>query len=147
APRATRRQYLGELHHPGTRALHLRLHHPPSPGPNRCPGGIAELSVDLLDGVILIAIILYAIGGYRNGAVVGLFSLAGFLGGAVIGAQLGRPLGSRLASGQGQVIVAILCLLVVSLLGQFLFVYLARLLRMRITWKAAQAVDAGIGAL
>ena len=34
-----------------------------------------------VDLVIVVAAIAYAIGGYRNGAVVGLFSLAGFFGG------------------------------------------------------------------
>jgi S1-C subfamily serine protease len=103
--------------------------------------------VDLLDVVILIAAVAYAVGGYRNGAVVGLFSLAGFLGGAVAGAQLGRPLGSAIAHGQGQVVVALLTVLVVALLGQLAMVFVARLLRSHITWRSAQAVDSGIGAL
>jgi S1-C subfamily serine protease len=103
--------------------------------------------VDLLDVVILIAAVAYAVGGYRNGAVVGLFSLAGFLGGAVAGAQLGRPLGSAIAHGQGQVVVALLTVLVVALVGQLAMVFVARLLRSHITWRSAQAVDSGIGAL
>jgi S1-C subfamily serine protease len=103
--------------------------------------------VDLLDLFIILAALGYAVGGYRNGAVVGLFSLAGFLGGAVAGAQLGRPLASRVAHGQGQVVVALVCVLVVALVGQLAMVYVARLLRSRITWRSAQAVDSGIGAL
>ena len=103
--------------------------------------------MNLLDLVIIVAAVLYAVGGYRNGAVIGLFSLAGFLGGAVAGTQLGRPLASRLAHGQGQVVVALLCVLVFSLIGQFAFVGVARQLRRRIVWRSAQAVDAAIGAV
>jgi S1-C subfamily serine protease len=103
--------------------------------------------VDLLDLFIILAALGYAVGGYRNGAVVGLFSLAGFLGGAVAGAQLGRPLATRIAHGQGQVVVALVCVLVFALVGQLALVYVARLVRSRITWRSVQAVDSGIGAL
>lgn len=103
--------------------------------------------MDLLDLFIILAAIGYAVGGYRNGAVVGLFSLAGFLGGAVAGAQVGRPLASFFAHGQGQVVVALVCVLVLALSGQLAMVYLARVLRSRITWRSAQVVDSGIGAV
>ncbi len=51
--------------------------------------------MNILDVVIVLAAIAYGIGGFRNGAVVGLFSMIGFFGGAIIGAQLAEPLGSR----------------------------------------------------
>jgi S1-C subfamily serine protease len=103
--------------------------------------------VDLLDLFIVLAAVGYAVGGYRNGAVVGVFSLAGFLGGAVLGAQLGRPIGSRLAHGTGQVLVALVCVLLFALAGQLLMVWAGRLLRNRIRWHTAQVVDSGIGAV
>jgi S1-C subfamily serine protease len=102
--------------------------------------------VTIVDWIIVIAAIGYAIGGFRNGAVIGLFSLVGFFGGAVVGAQLARPLGSHLAGGQAQVPVAIVCVLVVSMAGQLLAVWAAGHLRERITWRPAQHVDAAIGA-
>ncbi len=103
--------------------------------------------MDLLDVAILIAAVAYAVGGFRNGALVGVFSLAGFLGGAVAGAQLGRPLATHVSSGRGQVVVALACVLVVALIGQLALVYVARMLRDRIRWRSAQTIDAGIGAL
>jgi S1-C subfamily serine protease len=42
-------------------------------------------SVDLLDILLLLAILAYAASGYRRGLVAGCVSLAGFVGGAVIG--------------------------------------------------------------
>ncbi len=100
-----------------------------------------------VDLVIVVAALAYAVGGYRNGAVVGLFSLAGFFGGAVLGAQLARPLGERLAGGQAQVPVAIVCVLVIALLGQIFAVWLASFLRQRLHWKPARALDSGVGAV
>jgi S1-C subfamily serine protease len=76
-----------------------------------------------------------------------VFSLAGFLGGALLGAQLGRPLGSRLTHGTGQVLVALICVLVLALVGQLLMVWAGRVLRSRIKWHSAQVFDSGIGAV
>jgi S1-C subfamily serine protease len=96
--------------------------------------------------VIIVAAIAYGIGGYRNGALIGAFSLIGFFGGAVLGAQFARPLGSRLAQGQAQVPIAIVCVLMTALIGQLIGVWLAGRLRQAIRWRPAQAVDSGIGA-
>ncbi|MEU6475589.1 MarP family serine protease [Streptomyces sp. NPDC047017] len=41
--------------------------------------------MDLLDLVLLLVIVLYAVSGYRRGLVAGCVSLAGFVGGAVVG--------------------------------------------------------------
>ena len=100
-----------------------------------------------IDLIIVVAAMVYAIGGYRNGAVVGVFSLVGFFGGAVLGAQLARPLGSRLAGGQAQVPIAIVCVLMISLLCQLLAVRVAGHVRKRITWQSARALDSGIGSV
>ena len=94
----------------------------------------------------MIAAVGYAIGGYRNGAVIGLFSLVGFFGGAALGAQLARPLGSSLAGGQAQVPIAIVCVLTLAMAGQLIAVWGGGYLRERITWRPAQHVDAAIGA-
>jgi S1-C subfamily serine protease len=101
--------------------------------------------VNLLDLVIVLAAVAYAIGGFRSGAVVGIFSLLGFFGGAVLGAQLAKPLGSRLADGRAQVPVAIFCVLVLATLGQLLGVYVAGLVRARVVRERGRAWDAGIG--
>lgn len=100
-----------------------------------------------VDLVIILAAAAYAVGGYRNGAVVGLFSLAGFFGGAVLGAQLARPLGSRLAGGQAQVPIAIVCVLMISLVGQLLAVWIAGQVRRRLVWRTARAADSAIGSV
>jgi S1-C subfamily serine protease len=102
--------------------------------------------VNLLDLTIVLAAIAYAIGGYRSGAVVGAFSLLGFFGGAVLGAQLAKPLGSHLADGRAQIPVAIFCVLVVATLGQLLGVYVAGHVRAKVVRGAGRPWDSGIGA-
>jgi S1-C subfamily serine protease len=102
--------------------------------------------MSFVDIIIIVAAIAYAYGGYRNGAVVGAFSLAGFLGGSVVGAQLARPLGSHLLNGRSQVPVAIICVLIAAIAGQLIAVGIAGQLRRRIVWRPVKALDAGIGA-
>jgi S1-C subfamily serine protease len=104
--------------------------------------------VNLLDLIIFLAAVAYAIGGYRSGAVVGLFSLIGFFGGAVLGAQLAQPIGSRLEDGRAQVPVAIFCVLVLATLGQLLGVYLAGQVKARVVvHESVKLWDAGIGSV
>jgi S1-C subfamily serine protease len=102
--------------------------------------------VNLLDLIVILAAIAYGVGGFRNGAVVGLFSMIGFFGGAAIGAQIAEPLGSRLADGRAQIPIAIICVLFVAMLGQLIGVWAAGHIRTRLVRESGKPVDAGIGA-
>lgn len=101
--------------------------------------------MNVIDVIIVLAAVAFGIGGFRNGAIVGLLSMVGFFGGAVLGAQLAEPLGSRLANGRAQIPVAIVCVLFLAMLGQLLGVYLAGHVRRRLVGARTQAWDAGIG--
>jgi S1-C subfamily serine protease len=103
--------------------------------------------VNLLDLIIVLAAIGYAIGGFRSGAIVGVFSLIGFFGGAAIGAQLANPIGSALASGRAQVPIAIVCVLLLATLGQLVGVVVAGHVKARLVGEWARPWDAGIGAV
>jgi S1-C subfamily serine protease len=103
--------------------------------------------VNVLDVIIVLAAIAYGIGGFRNGAVVGVFSMIGFFGGAILGAQLAGPIGSAVANGRAQIPVAIICVLFVSMAGQLLGVWIAGHVRARLVTERARPVDAGIGSI
>jgi len=103
--------------------------------------------MDLFDVLILLAVVGYAIGGYRSGAVIGLLSMIGFFGGAVLGAQVAEPIGSHIADGRAQVPVAILCVLLLAVLGQLLGVFVAGLIRQRLVTPKGRPWDSGIGAI
>lgn len=101
--------------------------------------------MNVLDLVIVLAAVAYGIGGFRNGAVVGVFSMLGFFGGAVVGAQLAGPLGSHLAEGTARVPIAIVCVLMFSMFGQLLGVWIAGHVKSRLITQRSQPVDAGVG--
>ncbi|MEO6886975.1 MAG: MarP family serine protease [Jatrophihabitantaceae bacterium] len=101
--------------------------------------------MNLLDLIIVVAAVAYGIGGFRNGAVVGALSMIGFFGGATIGAQLAEPLGSRLADGRAQVPVAIVCVLLLAMIGQLLGVWIATRVRARFVTNRGRKLDSGIG--
>lgn len=102
---------------------------------------------DLLDLILLVAMLCYAVGGFRNGALLGGLSFAGFFGGAAAGAQAAKPLGRALANGAAQVPVAIVCVLFFALIGQLLAVWVAGRLRSKVTWHPARQLDRVVGAL
>lgn len=104
--------------------------------------------MNLLDVIIILAAIAYGIGGFRSGALVGIFSLLGFFGGAAIGAQLAQPLGSAVVDGRAQVPVAIFCVLVLATLGQLLGVYVAGHVKSRVVLNEhVKMADSGVGAV
>ncbi|GAB2478794.1 MarP family serine protease [Jatrophihabitans fulvus] len=103
--------------------------------------------MNLLDLLIVLAAIGYGIGGFRSGAVVGAFSLVGFFGGAAIGAQLARPLGSALADGTAQIPIAIVSVLLCAMLGQLLAVFLAGMIKDRFVRGAVRPWDSALGAV
>jgi S1-C subfamily serine protease len=104
--------------------------------------------MNVLDLVIILAAIAYGIGGFRSGAVVGIFSLIGFFGGAVLGARLAQPLGSRLVEGRAEVPVAIFCVLVLATLGQLAGVYVAGHVRSHVVVHGhTKTLDSSIGSV
>jgi len=102
---------------------------------------------DLLDLIVVLLAIGYALGGFRNGAVLGALSFCGFFGGAAIGAQLAKPIGRVLANGGAQVPVAIVCVLFFALIGQLVAVWIGGRLRSRVTWQPARQLDRVVGGL
>lgn len=102
---------------------------------------------DLLDLIVVLVAIGYALGGFRNGALLGALSFVGFFGGAAAGAQLAKPMGRVLAEGGAQVPVAIVCVLFFALLGQLVAVWIGGRLRSRVTWHPARQLDRIVGAL
>lgn len=102
--------------------------------------------MNLLDLLIVALAIGYAIGGFRNGAVVGLLSMLGFFGGAAVGIQVAVPLSKHLAQGTAQVPVAVMAVLIAAMAGQVLGVWAATRIRGRLVPPGAHYVDAGIGA-
>ena len=62
---------------------------PPSSDRAEAETALPDAVFDLLDGVLLVAVVLFGISGYRQGFVIGALSFIGFLGGAVLGREAG----------------------------------------------------------
>lgn len=114
--------------------------------------------MNVLDILLVLAAAWFAVVGYRQGFVVGILSVIGFLGGGIAAVYL-LPLvwdqlsvdGSRsTADGTKNTIVPVIAVVVVIVLasiGQAFTTHLGSRLRQYITWQPARALDATGGAL
>ncbi|KRA29916.1 MULTISPECIES: MarP family serine protease [unclassified Nocardioides] len=103
--------------------------------------------MNVLDWLLVLLVLAYALSGYWQGFVTGAFATVGLLGGGLAGILLAPVvLGSldpSLAVSLGALFIVILC----ASLGQAVLQYAGARVRERITWQPARAVDAIGGAL
>jgi S1-C subfamily serine protease len=104
--------------------------------------------VSLVDVVLIVLALLFALSGFRQGLLVSATSILGFLGGAVLGAQLSGPVAERIdGSSVTRVFAALVVVLAAALLGQILAGAIGRAVRGRVTWEPAKMVDSVAGAV
>ena len=102
---------------------------------------------DLLDLILVVLVVAFAIAGYRQGFIIGVLSFAGFIGGGAIGALIGPGIARALVDGLAQqALVAIIVVFVVAMVGQLLASGLGVAMRSRVTWRPATVVDSIGGA-
>ncbi|MCW2777183.1 MAG: Colicin production protein [Frankiales bacterium] len=102
---------------------------------------------DLLDVVLVVAALLFAVSGYRQGFVVGALSFVGFLGGGVLGARFAPGLAASPAlSRLPTALVGLGVVFLAATVGQLLATVVGASLRERLTWRSARTVDALAGA-
>ncbi|ARI56547.1 MarP family serine protease [Streptomyces bacillaris] len=107
--------------------------------------------MNVLDILLLLAAVWFAVIGYRQGFVVGILSVIGFIGGGLIAVYLLPIIWDRVTEGAevstataiGAVVVVIVC----ASIGQAFTTHLGNKLRRHITWSPARALDATGGAL
>ncbi|MEU5369468.1 MarP family serine protease [Streptomyces sp. NPDC005951] len=107
--------------------------------------------MNVLDILLLLAAVWFAVIGYRQGFVVGILSVIGFLGGGLVAVYLLPVIWGRVtedaevstAVAIGAVVVVIIC----ASIGQAFTTHLGNRLRRYITWSPARALDATGGAL
>ncbi|WP_043265411.1 MarP family serine protease [Streptomyces sp. CT34] len=107
--------------------------------------------MNVLDILLLIAAVWFAIVGYRQGFVVGILSVIGFLGGGLIAVYLLPVIWNEVTGdakpGTFAAIAAVAIVIVCASVGQALTTHLGNKLRRHITWTPARALDATGGAL
>ncbi|MFJ8543822.1 MarP family serine protease [Streptomyces sp. NPDC093586] len=107
--------------------------------------------MNVLDILLLLAAVWFAIVGYRQGFVVGILSVIGFLGGGLVAVYL-LPVAWDALTDNAEVsttaaVVAVVVVIVCASVGQALTTHLGNKLRRHITWSPARALDATGGAL
>jgi S1-C subfamily serine protease len=95
----------------------------------------------LVDLVLIVLVIIFAVNGYRQGFFIGLLSFIGFFGGAAIGLQLGPWLASFVSAELARVFISLLTVFAVAIAGQALAGWVGARIRESIRNPAGQAVD------
>ena len=107
--------------------------------------------MNLLDVLLLLAAVWFAVVGYRQGFVVGVLSVTGFLGGGLLAVWLLPLVWHEVTGGASPgtvgVLSAVVLVIVAASVGQAVTTHLGNLLRQHITWSPARALDATGGAL
>src|SRR5687768_13998861 len=102
---------------------------------------------DLLDLILLAAVVLFAVSGYRQGFVVGVLSFVGFLGGGVVGAMIAPTLvRTGPLSGFPRAAVALGAVFLLASLGQVVATVAGSWVRKHLVWRPVRIVDAIGGA-
>jgi uncharacterized membrane protein required for colicin V production len=107
--------------------------------------------VNVLDILLLVAAVWFAVVGYRQGFVVGILSVIGFLGGGLIAVYLLPLIWDQITDNAevntSAAVVAVVVVIVFASVGQAFTTHLGNKLRRHIVWSPARALDAGGGAL
>lgn len=104
------------------------------------------LGLTVVDLLLLVAALIFAVSGFRRGFVVGALSVAGFLGGGIAGMLAAPVLVGRMTPGLGQSLAAVVIVLVAAVVGQAVTARLGDRLRSVLTWRPARFIDAALGA-
>jgi S1-C subfamily serine protease len=101
----------------------------------------------IVDLVLIVVMIAYAISGFRQGLVVGLLSLGGFVAGAVLAIKVVPGLADGLAPGFQRSAIIVVCVLLAAWIGQVLGALLGHSMRRQMSESPAQTVDQLLGAV
>jgi S1-C subfamily serine protease len=102
---------------------------------------------DLLDLILIALIAAFAVAGYRQGFIIGVLSLAGFVVGTVVGAMIAPSVSRALAkSVSWQAFIAILVVFGMAVLGMLVASGLGVAVRSRLTGRNVTLVDSLGGA-
>jgi S1-C subfamily serine protease len=102
--------------------------------------------VNLLDLILVLVVLGYAMSGYWQGFLVGVSATAGLLGGGLLGIVLAPVVLDGLDDSVGVSLAALAGVLVLASLGQVLGGFLGSRVRSYVTWSPARVVDAVGGA-
>lgn len=101
----------------------------------------------MIDVIIVVVLVGYAVGGYRRGLVVGTLSLAGLLGAAVLAMQLVPDVLDRYRPGMSRSLVLLAAVVMIASIGQIIGFTVGVKLHERIRLPMARTADQLLGAV
>jgi len=102
--------------------------------------------VNLLDWVLVVLVVAYAVSGYWQGFIAGAFATGGLLLGGLFGVWLAPRLLGNAQPALWVSLAALFVVLVCASFGQAVLQYAGARIRSRITWQPVRALDAVGGA-
>ena len=103
--------------------------------------------MDLLDLVLVLACVGFAISGYRQGFIVGVLSFVGFFGGGVLGARYATTLHGWFGGSGRSALFGLVIVFAAAALGQILATIVGDLVKRRLTWHPVRQLDSAAGAV
>lgn len=103
--------------------------------------------MNVVDAVLIIGMLVFAVTGWKRGFVYGLLSLIGFLAGAAVGLWLAPRVVGSWQPGIGTAVVALVIVFLAAGLGQVLVGLGGKRLKEAIVWKPLVKLDAAAGAV
>lgn len=101
----------------------------------------------MVDGILILLMLVFAISGYRQGFVIGALSFGGFFSGVLIGLQLGPLIANQFTDSTARLLVSLVAIFALAVLGQTLAGWLGTHLRRQISNKSMQHLDDAGGAV
>ncbi|HEX5202479.1 MarP family serine protease [Paractinoplanes rhizophilus] len=101
----------------------------------------------VVDGILILLMLVFAISGYRQGFVIGALSFGGFFSGVLIGLQIGPLIADKFTDPTARLVVSLAAIFALAVLGQTLAGWLGTHLRRQISSKPVQRLDDAGGAL
>ncbi|GIF25248.1 S1-C subfamily serine protease [Actinoplanes tereljensis] len=103
--------------------------------------------MSVVDGILILLMLVFAISGYRQGFVIGALSFGGFFSGVLIGLQIGPLIANQFTDPTARLVVSLGCIFALAVLGQTLAGWLGTHLRRAISSKPVQRLDDAGGAV
>lgn len=101
----------------------------------------------MVDGILILLMLVFAISGYRQGFVIGALSFGGFFSGVLIGLQVGPLIADKFSDSTARLVVSLVTIFALAVLGQTLAGWLGTHLRRAISSQPLQRVDDAGGAV
>ncbi len=95
----------------------------------------------IVDVVLVLLIVVFAVNGYRQGFVIGLLSFVGFFGGAAIGLQLGPWLANFVQTPAPRVFISLATIFLMAIGGQALTGWIGAKIRASIRSDTGRTLD------